>query len=43
MIFSSEHCHSGGVLVVAKLKKRQAKPNPNDSIGNLVIWFQYGE
>ena len=85
MIFSLEHCHSGGVLVVAKLKKdrlnltlmtllgtllfgsnmvndffvgafllcgcvcgskikkkRQAKPNPNDSIGNLVIWFQYG-
>ena len=40
MIFSSEHCHSGGVLVVAKLKKGQA--NPNDSIGNLVIWFQYG-
>ena len=31
MIFSLEHCHSDGVFVVAKLKKkRQAKPNPND-------------
>ena len=43
MIFSLEHFYSAGVFVVAKLKKkRQAKPNPNDSIGNLVIWFQYG-
>ena len=40
MIFLLEHCHTGGVFVV--VKKRQAKPNPNDSIVNLVIWFQYG-
>ena len=26
-----EHCPTCGVFMVAKLKKRQAKPNPNDS------------
>ena len=26
-----EHGHSSSVFMVAKLKKRQAKPNPNDS------------
>ena len=26
-----EHGHTGTVFMVAKLKKRQAKPNPNDS------------
>ena len=25
------HCHTGGVFMAAKLKKRQTKPNPNDS------------
>ena len=24
-------CHTGSVFMAAKLKKRQAKPNPNDS------------
>ena len=28
----SEHCHTGGMLMAAKLKKdKQTKPNPNDS------------
>ena len=27
----SEHCHAGGVFMVAKLKKQTDKPNPNDS------------
>ena len=31
MILPSEHCHTGGVFIAAKLKKRQTEPNPNDS------------
>ena len=42
MIFPLEHCHTGGLFVVAKLKNKQAKPNPKDSIGNLVICIKYG-
>ena len=32
MILPSEHCHTGDMLMAAKLKKdRQTEPNPNDS------------
>ena len=31
MTVRSEHCQSGVMSVVAKLKKRHAKPNPNDA------------
>ena len=27
----SEHCHTGGVFMVAKLKNRQTLPNPSGS------------
>ena len=37
--FPSEHCQTGGVFVVAKVKiKRQAEPYPNDSqLGTLSV------
>ena len=28
---SKRECHTGNMLMVAKLKKRQTIPNPNDS------------
>ena len=31
MTIPLQHFHTGSVFMVAKLKKRQAKPNPNDS------------
>ena len=31
-MYTIQHCHTGGVFMVAKLKKnRQTEPNPNDS------------
>ena len=31
MILPLEHCTTGGVFIVAKLKQKQTKSNPNDS------------
>ena len=31
MTLHLEHGHTSSIFMVAKLKKRQAKPNPNDS------------
>ena len=31
MTLPLEPCHNGGVCMVANVKKRPAKPNPNDS------------
>ena len=38
MIRPWEHCPTGGVCIVAKLKQIQTKSNPNDShLGTLLV------
>ena len=38
MILPWEHCPTGGVFIVAKLKQKQPKSNPNDShLGTLSV------
>ena len=38
MILPLEHCPTGGVFIVAKLKQKQTKSNPNDShLGTLPV------
>ena len=38
MILAWEHCRTGGVFIVVKLKQKQTKSNPNDShLGTLSV------